>query len=383
MKKLRRGVGALLCTALVLMTLICPAAAAPLYFTSLNDSLEQLTTETMPLWFGGTLYVPLSLFSASTNTTKVDLGVNVSYSSSGNTATLFNLRKMLVFDLDEGTCYSDLTGEMFTGQAISRSGRIYVPVGRVCDFFGFSWSYTALPTVEGGYLVRIKNDGVVLDDAKFIDAATELIGRRLRDYNQRMEPESSQQPDPKPVQPQEPERPTATNIYLGFRCADGEELTAVLDRLDSAGKLGVFFMTGEQIAQWDDQVRRMAGTGHVIALDTAGEELPDVLEQLEQGQRALERAAFCRTVVTIAADKLHPQLEEAGWICWQDSLTAAPEEGQSAASFSRSVVRKLGSGTKTVYLTLEGEGLSQALPVLLRQLEKQNFAVAVPLETKL
>ena len=127
MKRVRRVLSLLLCTVMLAAALVMPAAAAPLYFTSLNDSLEQLTAETMPVWFGGALYVPLSLFSPTTNTTRVDLGLNVSYSASSNKATLFNLRKMLVFDLNEGTCYSDLTGEEFAAQAISRGGRAFAP----------------------------------------------------------------------------------------------------------------------------------------------------------------------------------------------------------------------------------------------------------------
>ena len=211
MKKLRGMLALLLCTALVAAMMVAPSSAAVLYFTSLNDSLEQLSTETMPLWSGGTLYVPLSLFSPSSNTTGVDLGLNISYSAASNTATLFNLRKMLVFDLNKGTCYSDLTGETFSGRAISRNGRVYVPVGRVCEFFGFSWSYNSIPTVEDGYLVRVKNDGVVLDDNKFLDAAAELIGRRLRDYNQRMNPDPVT-PDPatKPSDDVEEEEPAST-----------------------------------------------------------------------------------------------------------------------------------------------------------------------------
>ena len=78
MKRVRRALSLLLCTVVLAAALAVPAAAAPLYFTSLNDSLEQLTAETMPVWSGGVLYVPLSLFSPSTNTTKVDLGLNVS-----------------------------------------------------------------------------------------------------------------------------------------------------------------------------------------------------------------------------------------------------------------------------------------------------------------
>ena len=386
MKKLRRMVSLALCTVMLAAALAMPAVAAPLYFTSLNDSLEQLTTETMPVWFGGGLYVPLSLFSPSTNTTRVDLGLNVSYSAASNKATLFNLRKMLVFDLNEGTCYSDLTGEEFAAQAISRGGRVYVPVATVCEFFGFSWSYSTLPTVDQGYLVRVKNEDVALDDARFIDAATELIGRRLRDYNQRMNPKPATpaDPDPEPVGPDDgaEEKPAAA-VYLGFRCADGEELTAVLDLMDRSGKLGVFFLTPQQIREWDDQVRRMAGTGHVIGVAAEGEDAAATARLLEEGQRELERAACQRTAVALAPKEQRERLEQEGWICWQDTMRSAPAQGQSSAAFSRGVLRRLSGRSRSAYVTLEGDQLSRVLSTLLRQLESESFTVTAPLETRL
>ena len=382
MKRVRRALSLLLCLVMLTAGLIMPAAAAPLYFTSLNDSLEQLTAETMPLWSGGTLYVPLSLFSPSTNTTGVDLGLNVSYSAASSKATLFNLRKMLVFDLEEGTCYSDLTGEEFAAQAISRSGRIYVPVGTVCEFFGFSWSYNTLPTVEQGYLVRIKNEDVALDDARFIDAATELIGRRLRDYNQRMNPKPAT-PDPQPSQSEENEEKPAAAVYLGFRCDSSQELTAVLDLLDRAGKLGVFFLTPEQLRDWDDPVRRMAGTGHVIGIAAAGEDAAATARLLDAGQRALERTACQRTAVALVPREQRERIGQEGWICWQESLNAVPKEGQGSSAFSRSVVRTLSGRGRTAYLTLEGNQISRVLSTLLRQLEDGNLTVTVPLETRL
>lgn len=385
MKRLGRMLVLLLCTALVAAMVTVPSRAAVLYFTSLNDSLEQLDAETMPLWSGGSLYVPLPLFSPSTNTTGVDLGLNVSYSAVNNTATLFNLRKMLVFDLNEGTCYSDLTGESFSARAITRNGRIYVPVGTVCSFFGFNWSYTIMPTVEDGYLVRIKNDGVVLDDAKFLDAATELIGRRLRDYNQRMNPEQSGTAPPQGESGTQGdgEEPTAAAVYLGFRCSSKEELDAVLDGLHSREKYGVFFLTAEQILNWDDQVRRLTAAGHTVALTGRGETVQATTEQLQAGQRALETVCCQRTVVADVPREQREQLKELGWVCWRETASAQSRQGQGSTSFSKSVTQKLGTRRKTAYLTLEGEGLGRMVSALLRQLEEENYVVTLPLETRL
>ena len=84
-----------------------PAAAADLYLTSLNETIRPLTASTMPMWSGGVLYVPYNTFDS--NTTGVRLGMDCSYERSSNLVTLYNLQKVLVFDLNLGICYDALT----------------------------------------------------------------------------------------------------------------------------------------------------------------------------------------------------------------------------------------------------------------------------------
>lgn len=50
----------LLCLALLVPSV--PAAAANIYFTSLNDQVLPLTADTMPVVSGGVMYVPASVF---------------------------------------------------------------------------------------------------------------------------------------------------------------------------------------------------------------------------------------------------------------------------------------------------------------------------------
>ena len=61
-----------------------PASAATLYFTAVNDSVAPLTSDTMPLWFGGTLYVPYSVFDGNLNGVGVGLGLYTSYNRSSH-----------------------------------------------------------------------------------------------------------------------------------------------------------------------------------------------------------------------------------------------------------------------------------------------------------
>ena len=48
-----------------------PASAANLYFTAINNSVAPLSSNTMPFWSGGAIYVPYSIFDANLN------GINV------------------------------------------------------------------------------------------------------------------------------------------------------------------------------------------------------------------------------------------------------------------------------------------------------------------
>ena len=68
-----------------------PASAAALYFTGINDSVALLTSDTMPCWSGGALYVPYTVFNANQNGISISLGLSTNYNRTGQTVTIFNL----------------------------------------------------------------------------------------------------------------------------------------------------------------------------------------------------------------------------------------------------------------------------------------------------
>ena len=253
MKTVKRGILALALTlTLCLGVLPLPVSAADLYFTALNERVELLTSDSMPFWYGGSLYVPYSVFDKDLNTTQIFLGLNVSYNSrTRSTVTIYNLRQqMLTFDLNSGTCMDELTGETYDARAIMRNGKPYLPVATVCAYFGLNWSYTALSSIPDGYLVRITNSDVVLDDATFIDAAGNTLDARLQQYTQSLNSAASTTPAPtptptQPVEPQ-PEGPISPNDippYLAVLGREGDGLRETLDALDAAGRYALFFLT--------------------------------------------------------------------------------------------------------------------------------------------
>ena len=135
---MKKRLGALLCALVMCLALLSPASALEeVCFTSLNNKLLPLASDTMPLWSGGVLYVPASLFDGSATNASygVTLGVSLTQSQSSGTITLYSLSGILVFDLNSGICVDQQTGELLSGRAITRNGRIYLPLNIVVDFF--------------------------------------------------------------------------------------------------------------------------------------------------------------------------------------------------------------------------------------------------------
>ena len=64
-KFIAKFLGVILCLAL-LVTL--PVSAADLYFTALNDTVLPLSSDTMPVWSGGQLHVPLTAAPTAAST---------------------------------------------------------------------------------------------------------------------------------------------------------------------------------------------------------------------------------------------------------------------------------------------------------------------------
>ena len=371
MKKKRRVLPLLLAGVLFFaLSRPIPASAAAIYFTGINDSVAPLSSDTMPYWSGGVLYVPYPVFNARTNGIGVSLGLDISYNRSNNTVAIFNLKQLLVFDMNSGTCRDEMTGTTYSSRAIMRNGKPYVALNMVCSFFGMEYSYSQLPYISQGYLVRVKGADTVLDDATFIDAAQRLLNDRLRDYTQSLNPAQTANP----VTPAAPSAPPPAEAgkaaYLAFRCESADGLSAILNTLDGSGQYALFFLSPQLIWEEGDLVRRMLGTGHsvgVLALD--GEE-----RTLTQGRLALEELARTRTTLAYVPEGARAGLEEKGWICWEETLFL---ESGDASGLNR--LRR-----DTVYLTLEGSGSTAlALSNLLRQLSSSHYTVTVPIETRL
>lgn len=204
--------------------------------------------------------MPASLFDGSATNASygVTLGVSLTQSQSSGTITLYSLSGILVFDLNSGICVDQQTGELLSGRAITRNGRIYLPLNIVVDFFGLRSSYLH---TDYGYLVRIKNRDdtasngrrSILTDDVFIDSAGNQMNLQLKEYQKSLLPvEEPETPDVTPAVPADPPGqeldPTSIPTYLAFRCQTGEALDSILTTLEKSGKSGVFFFAPEELS---------------------------------------------------------------------------------------------------------------------------------------
>lgn len=319
-KYLRRG-AALLC-ALVMLLAEVPYARATgtLYFTAVNETVLELSDATMPFQSGGVLYVSSNMFSDK------ELGISYSNNTVTQIVTLYTAGGALLFDLRRGTA-TDGQGRAMPHGAIVRSGRVFLPVEMVAEFFGLAFSNSP---VALGNVVRLRSEDSVLNDRLFLDAAESLLEYRFEQYEkakaQGENPGNTQQPggNTQPGGNDTPDPPTPPTrdereVYLSFRAA--ENTGELLDVLAEAEAKGAFYFTAEQLTGNTSLLRRVLIAGHSVGLAvTCGEGETDPLEQLRQANALLWRLTGYKTRLCIlengtAADR--DAAAAAGYCCLQ------------------------------------------------------------------
>lgn len=389
MKRWKRSAALVLVLTMLVTLLNTAQAAGNIYLTAVNENLLELTSDTMPTWSNGVLYVPYTVFDGSY--TGINLGISSSYSRDEGTVTLYTLQQMVVFDLNRGTCYNPLTEQTLSGRAILRNGRPYVPVAAVCSYFGLSYSVI---DIEEGYIVRIKSSGVVLSDYSFVDSAQNSIRNRIRDYNQANQSQPTPGVLPPTYNPEEPDTditvpddPVDTDViptYLAFSCEDSQGLSEILDTLDSRNQRAIFFFDAQGLEREDDLIFRILGSGYSIGLIAQGRSTSATNRLLEEANQTLSQVAYTRTSVVLVPESQREELEAEGWICWNETASAVPTQGVGTNTYANQVLKRISGNHARVYLTLDASSeTARVLPTLLRRLSEEGYGVSVPLETRL
>ena len=158
----RRGFCALFALLMIVSLTPTPVnAAGTVCFTAVNDQLLPLNDETMPFWSGSTFYVPNTAIDDN------DFGIHFSRNTERSTVVLYRMRSAITFNYATGSVETN-SGQTYSGSVIIRGDIVFLPLDILCRFFSLEYSYSR---INYGYLLRIKNETVVLSDATFIDAA--------------------------------------------------------------------------------------------------------------------------------------------------------------------------------------------------------------------
>jgi hypothetical protein len=307
----KKKVAALVCAVVMLLTLLpVPAGAAEtVYFTSVNETISELSDATMPFWSGGYLYVASTMFSTR------ELGLYYSDNTAKQKVTLYTNSRALIFDLSNGTVMDGQNNDYYPG-AIVRGSVKFLPVSMIAGFFGLTYTNRK---VEHGYLVRVRSSASVLSDAALLDAGASLMAIRYSDYIRGKEaPSGSGSTTGSGGVTADTPETTRQQIELCFRADDAQLTAKLLDALDSYRAGATFYVTERLIRENGDLVRRITASGYSLGLCVdAALEVP-VSDQLRTANAALWDAAGCKTRLCMIeggkdADRL--QAEKTGYCC--------------------------------------------------------------------
>ena len=271
--KKQRLAGAILALA-VLLTLVPRGSAAPagVYFTAANEQLLELTSDTMPFWSRGVLYISSRLFEGT------DLNVAYVRNSALGMATLYNTRTDLRFDLKNATVV-DKTGVSYNAHAIEKGNVVFFPLDMVCRHFGLSWNMMNSDTAP---LIRLTNGQALLSDREFLENADGLMRTRYAAYASWWQDHSDGQQTWPPVQATGEQQ-----VQLIFRHT-GREDTLAAAKLLHEGQ-GTFLFTAEQMTD-GDLLRSMVARGHAVVLLVTGETEEEIRGQVALGRELMWRA---------------------------------------------------------------------------------------------
>ena len=227
-----------------------------------------------------------------------------------------------------------------------------------------------------GDLAWIRKPGNVLTDKYFMDAASSVITNRYEDYLKDKEKEQEQQGISSPGTAQTPAGVDIEGKRIYLCITAGADTSVLLDTLDQYSAQAAFFCTPEFMEQQGDLLRRMMATGQTIGiLADAGDETQTVEEQLEAGNRALERATFGRTRlvrVENGDEQTLQRLGEEGYRCLEPDIDRSGYDLCSAANANSLLQRVLARKGDNVAVWLADRADALGLRYFLADVKKNE-----------
>ena len=254
----------------MMLPVLSQAAITP-FFIAVNDTLLPFNNDTMPYVVGGEYFIPHGVFR----------GVGVWSIASTEYVRLYTGANQYVDFYTSGGTVIDQDGATLSWPAARRvSGRIYVPLRQISEFFGFSYQIQSVGRdiipQEQMWVIRMLS----ADGSAWINWQTffGIYGTTLRNaYNDYFSPATSSSPSPSPggdvsASPPTVEPPpiyddvTIHHSFYDISAGGGE---AILDLLDSySGEFDqfCFYVSEIDIRSNPGIIRKVSSEGYTIGI---------------------------------------------------------------------------------------------------------------------
>lgn len=365
--------------ALLLVVRLCPVSVdsvlSGVYLISVDDDLMPMRQNTMPFWEEGELYVPYTAFQGIYSDS---LGVIYTVTVDPDVVILYKMidgkARVLTFELSTGLV-QDAEKNTYPMNARVKNGAVFFPVGPVTEYFGLTYTYNLTDTVP---LIRIKSEGVVLTDSRFITIA----GSLMRQYYSRYEKEVGV---PDEDGPNTPVAYTGQWIYPVFTVTDGESTAAISALLARREMQATFLMTPAQLEEEGDLVRMLVGMDQAIGILPDTENAEDVAHQLHRAGEAIWASARSTTRMVWLGEELAGAAETVKQLgyCPMNCVLDSGSRPMTSESRAESLYAKLGamdSRSLTLFLGEDSKNTA-ALGSLLTKLEAGGCRVLAWRET--
>ncbi len=284
-------------------------------YTVVNDTLLELTYNSMPVVKNGIVYVPYTLFTNN-------FDIRTVYDSSSRALMYGNFGKTLIFDMKNEVTY-DTSMNAITQTGIYVKNQPFVPAKFVAEYFGLNYSF-----VDDGPIVRIYNNSASYPDG-FLTTTFKIRMAEMK--TSLLDDSSTDEPYVPPANNNEDDEPINVtrkiDVYTAFTIGSRDQTEAVLDVLDSEKMRSTFFVKLSDIVEFDDLIRRIWFEGHTIGFIADAED-SGFLQDIEKANVLLKNILKVKTNLillvstedSVTSDIIRTDTEECGYRYWQPSI---------------------------------------------------------------
>lgn len=333
------------------------SSAADIYFTAINDVVQPLSDEDMPIEIRNVVYLPYTFFTSNR------FGIYYLDINAGTFFCLYDADTLLYFDAMDNSAF-DGEGNSYTSALIMKNGRPYVSASTVCQVFDM-WYAQIFTTL--GWIARINTEVPQMSDQAFAEYAKPYMKKALAEYEN-----AGATPSAAPTQPTY----SAVTVFLSFRDIDEENTPILMDTLKAYGADACFFITARETETYPELVRQIAGRGYSLGL------LLEEGDTLDEAASLLYEAAKIKTfcVVTDEGYEMSPSDSKRA-VLW-NAYSAFSEEERYTVNGVRKMIGTA-NGTRNMLMFDCDDNALSVLPPLLMHLDDYKYDIGCICETEI